>query len=68
MYGVNADVLLFQMFSGLRIGEVLGLRYRDLDLDNDYIYVNEAITKATLPVIAFLEFEHTKYSLALHLV
>lgn len=43
VYGVNADVLLFQMFSGLRIGEVLGLRYRDLDLDNDYIYVNEAM-------------------------
>lgn len=43
VYGVNADVIIFQLFTGLRIGEALGLRWKNVDFENESICVAEAM-------------------------
>ena len=39
------NVFLIQMFMGLRVGEVLALRYGDIDLRKNVINVNKTLTK-----------------------
>ena len=39
------NVFLIQMFMGLRVGEVLALRYGDIDLRKNVIIVNKTLTK-----------------------
>lgn len=43
VYGTNADVLIFQMYSGLRIGEALGLTWKCVDFDKGYITIQNGM-------------------------
>lgn len=43
VYGTNADVLIFQMYSGLRIGEALGLTWKCIDFDKGYIDIQKGM-------------------------
>lgn len=46
-YGNNANLLMFIMFTGLRIGEAIDLQWKDLDLDaeNPVVYVRSSAVK-----------------------
>lgn len=46
-YGNNANLLMFIMFTGLRIGEAIDLQWKDLDLDveNPVVYVRSSSVK-----------------------
>lgn len=39
------NAMLIQLYMGLRIGEVLGLRQDDIDLENNLLYVRRTLTK-----------------------
>lgn len=43
VYGVNADVLIFILYTGLRIGEALGLKWKNVDFDKKCIHVKETL-------------------------
>lgn len=43
VYGTNADVLIFQMYSGLRIGEALGLTWKCIDFEKGYINIQKGM-------------------------
>ena len=43
VYGTNADVIIFQMVTGLRIGEVLGLTWECVDFDKKRIHIKGAM-------------------------
>lgn len=46
-YGNNANLLMFIMFTGLRIGEAIDLQWKDLDLDaeNPVVYIRSSAVK-----------------------
>ena len=39
------NILLLSLFTGMRIGEVLALKLQDIDIDLDYISINQTMTK-----------------------
>lgn len=39
------NILLLSLFTGMRIGEVLALKLQDIDIDLNYISVNQTMTK-----------------------
>ena len=39
------NVFLIQLYTGLRVGEVLALQYNDIDLKNKLIHVNRTLTR-----------------------
>lgn len=43
VYGVNADVIVFLIFTGLRIGEALALQWRNVDFNKNQIYIEESL-------------------------
>lgn len=43
VYGVNAEIVIFQLFSGMRIGEILGLRWKNVDLEKKAVFVKETL-------------------------
>lgn len=49
VYGVNADVIIFLMFTGLRIGEALALKWSNVDLDLKQIHVVETLKEVRTP-------------------
>lgn len=46
-YGNNANIIIFIMFTGLRVGEAIDLKWRDLELDSEQpkVYVNSSNVK-----------------------
>ena len=42
VYGINAYAVIFIMYTGLRIGELIALKWKDVDLDGKYIYINKS--------------------------
>lgn len=40
-YGTAARLLAFIMYSGLRVGEAIGLKWKDVDLDSGYITISQ---------------------------
>lgn len=43
VYGVNADIIVFLLFTGLRIGEALALKWQNVDLKNKQIHIVETL-------------------------
>ena len=39
------NILLLSLFTGMRIGEVLALRIQDIDIDLEYITINQTMTR-----------------------
>ena len=39
--------ILFALYTGLRIGELCGLRYEDIDLENGYMTINRTVERIT---------------------
>ena len=39
------NILLLSLFTGMRIGEVLALRLQDIDIDLEYITINQTMTR-----------------------
>lgn len=42
-YGINAQIIIFIGHTGLRISEVIGLRWKHIDIENKQIHVREAL-------------------------
>jgi integrase len=42
VYGINAYAVVFIMYTGLRIGELTALKWKDIDLEGKYIYINKS--------------------------
>jgi integrase len=42
VYGINAYAVVFIMYTGLRIGELIALKWKDIDLSEKYIYINKS--------------------------
>lgn len=43
VYGVNADVVVFLLFTGLRVGEALALKWQNVDLAKKQIHIVETL-------------------------
>ena len=43
LYGVNAPVAVFIMYSGLRVSEALGLKWKNVDFENNKIKIVESL-------------------------
>ena len=46
--GYARDFYEFAFWTGLRTGEQIGLRWKNVDLDRGYIYVRESVVKGKL--------------------
>ena len=49
VYGVNADVIVFLLFTGLRIGEALALKWENVDLVKNQIHVESTLKEIHTP-------------------
>ena len=43
VYGVNADIVVFLLFTGLRVGEALALKWQNVDLKRKQIHIVETL-------------------------
>ena len=44
-YGINAYAVALLLETGVRVGELLGLRYKDVDLKNNTIYIKHTLNQ-----------------------
>ena len=60
----TTEILIFKMlfYYGLRIGELRGLMYKDIDFNNDLIYINRSINCKNIDHIAKINSLKTKSS------
>ena len=45
VYGNNAYAIVLIMYTGLRIGEMMALKWKDVDLENKFIYVKGSLSE-----------------------
>ena len=45
VYGNNAKIIVLIMYTGLRIAEMLGLKWKDVDFENKCIYINRNLSR-----------------------
>jgi integrase len=44
VYGINAYAVILIMYTGLRIGELISLKWNDIDLTNKFLYVKGSVS------------------------
>ncbi len=44
VYGINAYAIILIMYTGMRIGELIALKWADIDLENKFLYVKKSIS------------------------